>query len=39
VPQEQGCYQFNQWVLESLGELEGARRSEAGNGGGMTGLA
>jgi Rieske 2Fe-2S family protein len=39
VPQELGCHQFNQWVLESLGELEGARRSEAGNGGGMTGLA
>jgi phenylpropionate dioxygenase-like ring-hydroxylating dioxygenase large terminal subunit len=39
VPQESGCHQFNQWVLESLGELEGPRRSGGGNGGGMTGMA
>ena len=34
VPQESGCHQFNQWVLESLGELEGPRRAGGGNGGG-----
>ena len=39
VPQELGCHQFNQWVLESLGELEGPRPAGAGNGGGMTGMA
>ena len=39
VPQEQGCHQFNQWVLESLGELEGPGRQGASNGGGMTGMA
>jgi glycine betaine catabolism A len=39
VPQEQGCHQFNQWVLESLGELEGSRPAGASNGGGMTGMA
>jgi Rieske 2Fe-2S family protein len=35
VPQEHGCHQFNQWVLESLGEASGA----AGPGGGLTGMA
>ena len=39
VPQEHGCHQFNQWVLESLGEGKGPRRSGSGNGGGMTGMA
>jgi glycine betaine catabolism A len=38
VPQESGCHQFNQWVLESMGELEGTRRTEVGNGGGMAGM-
>jgi Rieske 2Fe-2S family protein len=38
VPQEHGCHQFNQWVLETLGELEGPPAG-AGNGGGMTGMA
>jgi hypothetical protein len=39
VPQEQGCHQFNQWVLERLGELTGPPRTAPGNGGGMTGMA
>jgi Rieske 2Fe-2S family protein len=33
VPQESGCHQFNQWVLESLGER--APGTGARNGGGM----
>jgi Rieske 2Fe-2S family protein len=39
VPQELGCHQFNQWVLESLGDLEGPGPTGASNGGGMTGMA
>jgi Rieske 2Fe-2S family protein len=39
VPQEHGCHQFNQWVLESLGERERSSGPGAGNGGGMTGMA
>ncbi len=39
VPQELGCHQFNQWVLESLGDLEGLGPTGASNGGGMTGMA
>jgi Rieske 2Fe-2S family protein len=38
VPQESGCYQFNQWVLESLGELKGSPGARTSNGG-MTGMA
>jgi Rieske 2Fe-2S family protein len=38
VPQEMGCHQFNQWVLESLGELEGASAGGS-TGGGMGGMA
>ena len=37
VPQEHGCHQFNQWVLESLGEREPSPSS--GRNGGMTGMA
>jgi glycine betaine catabolism A len=37
VPQEGGCHQFNQWVLESLGER--APGSACSNGDGMTGMA
>jgi Rieske 2Fe-2S family protein len=33
VPQEMGCHQFNQWVLEALGELKGGRAAGSGNGG------
>jgi phenylpropionate dioxygenase-like ring-hydroxylating dioxygenase large terminal subunit len=39
VPQELGCHQFNQWVLESLGDLEGPGPTGASNGGSMTGMA
>ena len=39
VPQELGCHQFNQWVLESLGDREGPGPTGASNGGGMTGMA
>jgi Rieske 2Fe-2S family protein len=39
VPQEHGCHQFNQWVLECLGEIERAPGSGRSNGGGMTGMA
>jgi len=35
VPQEMGCHQFNQWVLESLGERAAV---PAANGGGMSGM-
>jgi len=34
VPQEHGCHQFNQWVLESLGE-RARQPGGTGNGGGM----
>jgi hypothetical protein len=37
VPQEHGCHQFNQWVLESLGERPPGASGAAG--GGMTGMA
>jgi Rieske 2Fe-2S family protein len=37
VPQEQGCHQFNQWVLECLGERPPG--TSDGNGGGMGGMA
>jgi Rieske 2Fe-2S family protein len=33
VPQETGCFQFNQWVMESLGERAPAPGAGSGNGG------
>jgi Rieske 2Fe-2S family protein len=35
VPQEVGCHQFNQWVMESLGDREHAPQTGSGNSGGM----
>src|SRR5262249_54024721 len=39
VPQEHGCHQFNQWVLDCLGEGKGPRGSQSGTGSGMSGRA